>query len=330
MRRVIERQRDKVLPNVSGAIISAIYEPTLVPIGTLRGLYIQQMIEDAAKRQSRAVIDMAVTTLLAGSIVFAVPALTVIGYRQILRPLLEFRNQIVAICERVPRVKVPYTGSVSHVGELYAALETLWDREHERDRLDAERAALSDKLRVLSETDELTGLLNRRGFDAACRALAQGKQHQHGVILIDLDHFKAVNDNFGHHVGDLVLRHFGTVLKTQVPEGIVVARYGGEEFALAVPGRPIESLRKTAETLRKAIEASPLALGKDMEIRVTASFGAASAEADRTDWSGLINKADAALYAAKRKGRNCVVVVGSEGLIPTLKPELDVPERRIA
>jgi diguanylate cyclase (GGDEF)-like protein len=124
------------------------------------------------------------------------------------------------------------------------------------------------------------------------------------VILADLDHFKKINDTFGHTAGDMVLKEISAILQNLVRSYDWAGRYGGEEFLLVLPGASLEGARLRAEQMRKAIEdAGPISGGKT--IQTTASFGVVSGFP--SDYEAMIQSADEALYRAKNSGRNCVV-----------------------
>jgi diguanylate cyclase (GGDEF)-like protein len=169
------------------------------------------------------------------------------------------------------------------------------------------------ELEQLAETDGLTGLVNRRAFDAALdRAIRRARRTKVplSLLLLDLDHFKALNDTAGHLAGDEALRHFGQILAQAArrPDD-VTARYGGEEFALILPGADtrgaLEVARMVAESMAKAEIPHP----KGIDGVLTASIGAITLEpGDSAEPETLIAQADAALYAAKRAGRNRVVL----------------------
>lgn len=167
-----------------------------------------------------------------------------------------------------------------------------------------------------SETDILSGLLNRRGFDGRAEdALARAARLGEPAVLIaaDLDHFKAINDSFGHAAGDAVIAAFARLLHDQMPEGAVVSRLGGEEFAVFIVGASFAEARGHAEAVRNLYAATSLAhLG--ITRAVTASFGVAQAAADDSLLT-LSRRADAALYRAKSGGRNRVGTTLSE-LVP--------------
>ena len=173
---------------------------------------------------------------------------------------------------------------------------------------------------VRSETDSLSGLLNRRGFDRHAerrieRALRSGAPAV--LIAADLDHFKAINDGYGHAAGDGVIAHFADVLRHAVAEGAVVSRLGGEEFAVLLTGADLAEGRRQADAARRAFRAASFAaLGIDGT--VSASFGVAQAMPGDTLFD-LSRRADAALYRAKAGGRNKVCVAFGE-LPPTPTP----------
>lgn len=160
-----------------------------------------------------------------------------------------------------------------------------------------------------SETDPLSGLYNRRGFEQRVEpglaALRKGGVPA-ALVVCDLDHFKAINDNYGHDMGDRVIASFGAILKRVAAERMTVARMGGEEFSVFLPGSNAAGARLFAEGVRAAFAAAPL-LGLPEWKRCTASFGVAEWHADESV-SDLRRRADAALYAAKRSGRDRVCI----------------------
>lgn len=158
-------------------------------------------------------------------------------------------------------------------------------------------------LRRQAETDGLTGLHNRLGLGAALAATAPQRG---ALLLVDLDHFKRVNDLHGHETGDEVLVWFAGLLLASTRPGDVVGPHGGEDFLVYLPGPPSrEVLHERAEQLRRAAEASSRSHG----LPITVSIGAA--EGDRDDLPAMLRAADRELYAAKRSGRNLVRVAVS-------------------
>ncbi len=159
--------------------------------------------------------------------------------------------------------------------------------------------------------DGLTGIFNRRYLDDRLESeLAYAKRHQAALTLLlaDLDHFKRVNDDFGHRAGDQVLRDFAQLLASHVRTEDVVARYGGEEFAVVCRGTDEKQAAVLAERLRSAVEKETF-LHDAQQIPVTVSIGiAGTREQGEYDREGLVEAADRALYAAKSAGRNCWLV----------------------
>lgn len=162
------------------------------------------------------------------------------------------------------------------------------------------------ELARLSVTDALTGIGNRLGLLGRLQELASSArrfQHAMSVLMLDLDHFKAVNDRHGHPVGDAVLKGFAAVLRDNVRGSDIVGRWGGEEFLVIAPHVGLDSAAQLAEKLRLAVAQVPFAAG----VRVTASIGVAEfVPGEEVD--ELITRVDEALYAAKRAGRNRVEV----------------------
>jgi diguanylate cyclase (GGDEF)-like protein len=175
-----------------------------------------------------------------------------------------------------------------------------------------ENVDLHETVQLQAVTDELTGLFNHRRFQEVMDAeveRARRYDHEMGLIMLDIDNFKRVNDTYGHMQGDMVLREVARVLKQSAREIDEPARYGGEEMAVALPQTDLDGAYQFAERVRKLIEELELPLlDGDGTLRVTASFGAASlSTAPQSDKEGLVAAADAALYRAKRSGKNRTV-----------------------
>jgi len=163
------------------------------------------------------------------------------------------------------------------------------------------------QLENLSVTDELTGLNNRRYFDDQFR-MEQEKVNRYKnslcLIMIDIDHFKSINDNCGHDVGDNVLFEFASLLKSQVRETDVLARWGGEEFMILLPEVELSKAEVTAQKLRKLISNYQFSHNK----KLTASFGVTLVLPNQESKRTSIHNVDSALYQAKHEGRNRVKV----------------------
>lgn len=173
------------------------------------------------------------------------------------------------------------------------------------------RKRREEALVALANTDPLTGACNRRYLaEAGTRELARFRDEGEtfSVLALDADHFKAVNDTFGHPGGDLVLVELARICKDQVRDVDTVARMGGEEFCILLPATDHHGARSAAERIRIAVESWRLQRPEGM-LRVTISIGVAEVEAGTADLDALLAAADGALYEAKRRGRNRTVTV---------------------
>jgi len=171
-----------------------------------------------------------------------------------------------------------------------------------------ENASLYRQAYVASITDDLTGLGNTRHFHRSLAdALARGRPLS--LVVLDLDHFKAVVDRYGHLAGSRAIAQIGRVIGHLMRPGDVPARFGGDEFVVVLPDTGTDEARRIAESIRQAIEACQQLDGEDVDLsRVTASVGLASFPAHAVDAEGLFRRADDAMYAAKGAGRNRVAV----------------------
>jgi diguanylate cyclase (GGDEF)-like protein len=201
-------------------------------------------------------------------------------------------------------VSKPFSGPV-----LVAKVRRMIDERRRVWELDARRKhAEADAAR-----DALTGLYNRRHFESLFQSeLAYAKRHEVPLALaiLDIDHFKSLNDVFGHQEGDRVLSYFAEALRENLRGEDHAFRIGGEEFALLLRGTDAAGATAMVGRLRDAFKKVPLRLGKETEYRISFSSGVISADADATI-EEMVRRADEALYAAKRTGRNRTVVVAA-------------------
>jgi diguanylate cyclase (GGDEF)-like protein len=195
------------------------------------------------------------------------------------------------------------------------------DRARER-AVDLEE--VNRRYRELATTDPLTGLRNRRYFQDRLReecARSDRTDQPLSLISIDLDHFKAVNDAWGHPVGDQVLAHAARLIAGSVRTCDVACRVGGEEFAVLCPGAREEEACRVAERIRRSLERTPLRMEGGREVTITGSLGIAVREPD-SGVEDLLRQADLALYRAKAAGRNRVEVAPED---PTPAPMPPLP-----
>ncbi|MHB8060642.1 MAG: diguanylate cyclase [Gaiellaceae bacterium] len=198
------------------------------------------------------------------------------------------------------------TSAVSVLLVLRLLVHSL-ERHHHSARLE-EALREQEQLAVM---DSLTGLYNRRFLDAELQLELDRGARSHapvGVLLCDLDHFKQINDEHGHLVGDSVLREVARRLLNAVRNGDLVARYGGEEFVVLLPGGGKAKLQEIGERCRRAFEIEPFQLPNNQVALVTISIGGACWPDDANTPKGLIGAADAALYQAKAAGRNRILL----------------------
>jgi len=175
------------------------------------------------------------------------------------------------------------------------------------------RKEMERRLSLLATTDDLTGTLNRRAFFAAATQEIERADRYGGavsVVMIDLDHFKRVNDSFGHATGDRVLREATAALARTLREPDILGRLGGEEFAVVLPETPLPGAIEAAERLRQAVAGLAIPAGEAgaEPLRLTISLGVADRRAGETGIDGVLSRADAALYHAKKCGRDRVMV----------------------
>lgn len=175
-----------------------------------------------------------------------------------------------------------------------------------------ERRRLEQKLQEMATTDVLTGLPNRRHFldhlQDYLNLLARGASHSGSVMMLDLDHFKQVNDTWGHNAGDQVLQQVAKIMLAQLRKVDAPGRIGGEEFAVLLPGVGPEEAMKSAERLRLAIATNPIILSDGTRIDQTISIGITSILSTDLDTKTPLARADKALYQAKNQGRNQSVI----------------------
>jgi diguanylate cyclase (GGDEF)-like protein len=199
-------------------------------------------------------------------------------------------------------------GCVSHVIEYTRNIT-------ERKRAEEERQRLIEKLEFLSNTDVLTGLLNRRALIARLEYeidRAQRYGTELSLILCDLDRFKEINGSFGHDEGDRALRIISEILKGCLRKSDVVGRYGGDEFMIILPGTFAKGAEEFAERLRHEVEQTGFQTISGKSVPMSVSLGVTGLFPNEADagHDALVRRADSALYNSKKKGRNTVCVVG--------------------
>ncbi|MFD1949200.1 diguanylate cyclase [Sphingomonas arantia] len=170
------------------------------------------------------------------------------------------------------------------------------------------------ELRMIAQVDHLTGALTRRGFiEHAEREIARYRRYgrQSSLVMLDVDHFKLVNDRHGHAAGDQVLHQIARLAEATLRPIDAFGRLGGEEFAMILPETDGAEAYEVAERLRQAIAARPMSFADGSTVQVTASFGVAPLTASFDAFPAWLEDADALLYAAKSAGRNCTRITAA-------------------
>ena len=172
-------------------------------------------------------------------------------------------------------------------------------------------ARLHERIQQIAITDSLTGLLNRRGFfnyaDREFLRFLRGRKSL-SLILLDIDHFKQINDTYGHAFGDRVLQELAGICTKSIRKVDLLGRYGGDEFIILLPDTDSSRAVRIAERVRESFESTPFRLKDESVVSFSASFGVTQAGEKTSSLNELIPQADAALYASKKQGRNRVTV----------------------
>ncbi len=268
----------------------------------------------------------------------ATPWLTTAHHRQSARglrfvvrdgPDLEARAHVTLNCSPLLDEQGGLRGCLVSLGDV-TALElshqqlmlVLSDLAMSREELEKKNQALE----LLANHDPLSGCLNRRAFFALGQALFERATFDGSplvCVMADIDHFKRINDTWGHAVGDQAIQRFAALLRQQVRPGDLLGRYGGEEFCLVLPGADAERGRRLAEMLRKAVAGNNgEGLDPGPQLAMSASFGVAVIDPEVSDLAGLVDLADRAMYVAKKSGRNRVLVF-AHGLATPAEPAPD-------
>ena len=287
----------------SAASFAQGYVPTMVSILELRDEMLSLAREEADILAREAQLRLLLTIAAAVGILLALGTGLLLLKQRLLTPLLTNTQRLLSLSRRARPLG---TVAADDPRTLFAAFAQLEDELLQADRLRQERDALIAELGIRAETDYLTGLANRRAFE---RELAQGVTSTPGqlaAIAFDIDHFKRINDTYGHAAGDLLLQQLAQRCRELLRPGDRIARIGGEEFAvLADVAQPTDALA-LAERLRQGIAETPFAVGPTEALPVTASFGVAvTPRLAEGVPVRLLAQADAALYRAKHRGRNC-------------------------
>lgn len=294
---------------MSTAEVFSHYVPRMAAIPYLRDLILEEMLSHAEYQNRQATYFLlAVSGLAAVAFGIFVLLMRVIRLR-VLRPILDATDLFVSLADERLGTAIPTPQHDDEIGAMMRAIHVLKARSLDKIRLEKQREEMIAQLQALSDTDFLTGMLNRRAFFAQGEkqfCIAQRYRRQLTLILMDVDHFKAVNDQHGHQAGDQVLRVVADLCRQYRRKVDLLARYGGEEFLLLLPEIDLSQGLAVAEKLRSSIDACHFQLDDGEVVNVTASFGVVAFDCDE-NLESLIERADQALYQAKNGGRNTVV-----------------------
>ena len=293
---------------VTPADLASRYVPRMQAITDLRDALLEDMAVQAETRNQQArnfLITVVALTIIA-CLFFQL--LMYLIRKRVVRPLVGATDLVVGLADGNLDIAIPQAKYQDEVGGMLRALKVLKARMLERNSLAREREDLITQLQTSSNTDFLTGVLNRRAFYTYGEqqlAVAQRYDRALSIVLFDIDHFKRINDTHGHLSGDAVLRTVAQTASQLLRKVDVLARYGGEEFIILLPESDLGQAIAVAQKLRVAMEERVFDIDGGKHIHVTASFGVASLVQGQS-LEQLTKLADLALYDAKQNGRNRV------------------------
>jgi diguanylate cyclase (GGDEF)-like protein len=233
--------------------------------------------------------------------------------RSVLAVPMRLRGKVIGMLSTQSYSPGAYTSEDQYLLEMLASYAAIA----------IDNARLFTHIQQLATTDPLTDISNRRYlFDLGRQEFLRSKRFNHAlsVIMMDIDHFKLVNDRFGHAAGDRVLCQLAKMMRSEVREVDIVGRYGGEEFTLILPETPLGLAGEVAERLRQKINHTFYSTDQTTP-QITVSIGVACLEADTPDFEALVDKSDMALYAAKEAGRNRVEIIQPDHTINMASPK---------
>lgn len=286
------------------------YVPLMDSILTLRDTLLAEAEASTIKAKQDALLALSVVSIL--MLVFL--ALTIkklrIIHQQVVVPMMQASHVLRAISAGHYQEISHSNNLPEEIDEVMEGINTLNRQIKVRIGLEQERDELVKTLTLQSSTDFLTGLKNRRGFyEAANIEYARAQRHdcESCIMIIDIDHFKTVNDTYGHSAGDWALTFIGGILKDNSRIHDISARHGGEEFICMLGNSNLEEGCLFAEKIRTLIQAAMVDIGPDLTpIKLTVSIGITSSQFQHPPLDMMIEQADRALYMAKNLGRNRV------------------------
>lgn len=254
-----------------------------------------------------------ITLALVSGLMLGIGLLAYLFGHSLVRPVRRLSREAARVAGGDLEVDIPVTGlsEVSYLTQVFNHMVS--SLRHKGEKLAAANHALREtnkELHQLSITDGLTGLLNRKHImDLLDKEISRSQRYGHPVtvLLLDIDHFKQVNDTYGHQAGDVVMCRLSEILRTMVRDVDSIGRYGGEEFLILLPESDTQSGAETAERIRKEVQELEI-IANQKKIAVTVSIGISSYPRLGADADAVICSADNALYRAKSEGRNRVAI----------------------
>jgi len=295
--KVIREGRSADAYSLTTKELTDLFVPTMRPIETYRSAFLDAAVNNFVRARTSAFVTLGTVLLVTSTILGILIGLFVSIRLHIFRPLFQAHQEIIRLAEDRPPSQPTRTNDPGEIRNLFGALEVLQDRMQVRSSL----------LRTEADTDSLTTLLNRRALD---RIVQERSATPHNgavcLVLMDIDHFKAINDTYGHPTGDRVLVQTAELVRSLLRSGDIIARFGGEEFAILVPGNELSGAISIARKIRLELQRQPFTTSKGERFSITASFGVARGQLGFEGWQVLLQEADVALYRAKSEGRNRV------------------------
>lgn len=296
------------LNDMTAAQFTRDYVPGMRPTEELWRLIAKTSADAMSHRREAAFELVLLSAATVGLVIIVLAAMATIYKNFLFRPLLAAREQIIAIAQG-DLTQPEQTKHVSReIRDMFEGLHVLRNGQLIRRELEQDRLRMAEQLKRLSETDPLTGIANRRVLDSVAASYFEESElrlQPVGLVLFDIDHFKLINDTYGHAVGDQVLQAVTRQLASIIRRQDLFARYGGEEFAVLVPRCTLGDLALLAERLRQKME--NVTVSDKLQLDVSASFGVALRQPGMDlSWDKLVSIADRRMYLAKRAGRNLV------------------------
>ncbi|MFS8051133.1 diguanylate cyclase [Rhizobium sp. BR 314] len=287
--------------SLTSAELTERFVPTMQPIEVYRKAFLDATVDHYSKVRDTALRMLLAVTMFATCVLVILGGLMHSIRRNVFRPLMLVHDEVLRLADDRPAEPQAATVKTGEIHGLFKAIEVLQGKLKDR-------ANLTSQLRVQANTDCLTALLNRRALDLYAQSSPRRETDTQAIclVILDIDHFKMINDTYGHPTGDRVLIQVAALLSSNLRAGDVVARFGGEEFAILVPGDSLSGAISIARKLRLALQRESFSASDGTRFGVTASFGVARGRRGVESWPLLVELADAALYRAKTDGRNRV------------------------